>query len=195
MKKLIIIALGVICFSYIQAQVSFGIKGGLNLASQSVSGSGISLDEKLKPGIHFGVYSTIMFSEHLGLQPELLYSIQGTKFDAQDDASFNFNYVNVPILLRYDINKFINIHAGPQLGILTSAKSDDGTNEEDVKDYIKSADVAAAFGLGVDLPFGLNFSLRYNLGLLDVESEEDDFEIKNRNIQISVGYKLFGKKN
>jgi len=196
-KSIVLVLLCVSSFGFLRAQgVSGGIKGGLNLASQSLGGSGISLDTKAKAGVHLGVYATIMFSENVGLQPELLYSSQGTKFDLAglDDSSYKFNYINIPILLRYNFNSIVNLHAGPQFGILASAKTNVGDIEEDVKEFVKGSDLSAAFGLGVDLPAGLNFTVRYSLGLSDID-KEDDSEIKNNNIQISIGYRIFGKKD
>lgn len=197
MKKTLLVVFSMLLSTYgmLYAQgVSGGIKGGLNLASQSFDDPQFSVDSKAKAGLHLGVYATIMLSEKFGIQPEVLYSSQGTKFKDVDDASYKFNYINIPLLLRYNFNKMVNLHLGPQFGILASAKSEIGSTEEDIKDAVKGSDLSAAFGLGVDLPMGLNFSVRYSLGLSDID-EDSNAKAKNNNIQVSVGYRLFGKKD
>lgn len=196
MKKVVAVVLSMLFSSgFLYAQVSGGIKGGLNLASQRLESIAFSPSTKAKAGIHLGAYATIMFSEKIGLQPEVLYSSQGTKFSGStlSDVTVKFNYINIPLLLRYNFNKMVNLHLGPQFGVLASAKVDDGETDEDVKNFLKGSDLSAAFGVGVDLPMGLNFSVRYSLGLSDVDKESGE-ETKNNNIQLSVGYRLFGKK-
>ena len=91
-------------------------------------------------------------------------------------------------MLRYNVTPIFNLQAGPQLGLLMSATSD-GT---DIKSQLKSTDFGAAFGLGIDLPMGLNFAARYVVGLTDLQATSTAVTVKNQVIQLSVGYKLFG---
>ena len=85
--------------------------------------------------------------------------------------------------------ELINLHAGPEFGLLLSAEAED----LDVKDAYKDLDVGFAFGGGVDLPFGLNFTLRYILGVANIgETEGTDLKVRSRTLQLSAGFKLFG---
>lgn len=198
MKKVFLI--GMILFlaigSFAQG-LSGGIKAGLNLADQKYSFSGTTIDTKFKAGVHVGGFVTWMFTEHIGLQPEALFSMQGTTFDNDFiDGKTKFNYLNVPVLVRYNVNEMISLHAGPQIGFLLSAEaeSDDG-DSEDIKDEFKGTDFSGAFGLGVDLPMGLGFGARYILGFTKIAEEDVEApEVKNSAIQIYASYKLFGKK-
>jgi len=90
----------------------------------------------------------------------------------------------------------LNLQAGPQFGMLLSAEgetpdSNGGTTPVDA-DNFKNADLSAAFGLGWDMPFGLNVTARYVLGLNDINDISGATEAKNRMFQLSLGYKLFG---
>jgi len=178
--------------------ISGGLKAGVNFANQDISGDGISLDTKSKIGFHAGAFATIMFNEKMGLQPEILYSTQGSKIDIDGtDAQFNFDYVTVPILFRYNINEMFNLHAGPQLAFLTKAEIEQDGDTEDLKEeeVVKGTDFGGAIGAGVDLPMGVGFGARYIFAFGHVTEDTDAFpEIKNSNIQIFVSYKLFGKK-
>lgn len=197
MKKLVCtLAMISLVSAGIYAQgISGGLKGGLNLSNQDLEGF---VDTKMKIGFHVGAFATIMFTENMGLQPEILYSVQGSEIDEDGaDATFNVNYLTVPVLFRYNINEMIHLHAGPQIGFLMKAEVEADGDTEDFDDYFTGTDIAGAVGGGVDLPMGLGFGARYIFGLsnvLDYEDAADEYTWKNNNIQIFVSYKLFGKK-
>jgi hypothetical protein len=192
MKKITTIFMCLVFFGagvYAQG-ISVGVKGGLNLANQTYSGNGYTSSPSFRPTIHVGGYATLMFSEHLGLQPELLYSGQGAK---SGSAAYKFNYIAIPVLVRYNVNKLLSFHAGPQISLLASAKFDNGATTVDYKDRVKSSDVSAAAGVTVDLPIKLNFTFRFIKGLTDISESVSSVKTKNYTLQLSVGYKLFGK--
>jgi hypothetical protein len=193
MKKLqtILVLLSVLSVGSYAQGISGGAKLGLNLADQTYSGSGSYSSPGIRPDFHVGGYLTLMFTEHLGLQPELLYSGQGAK---SGSSKLKLNYVTVPILFRFNVNSVLSFHAGPQFGVLTSAKLKNGSNSVDYKDNYKSSDVGIAIGTTVDLPMKLNFTFRLIKGLSDINNVDNStVKVKNFNIQLSVGYKLFGK--
>ena len=170
--------------------ISGGLKLGLNLANQTMSSGSYTVSPSFRPTIHAGGYVTVMLGERFGVQPEVLYSGQGAKNGSYVNK---FNYITVPVLLRYNFTDLFSIHAGPQIGVLMSAKADLGSGEEDVKDQLKSTDIGIAAGLGIDLPMGLNFGFRFVKGMTNIIKEDDDVKYKNYALQLSVGYKLFGK--
>ncbi|HEY9008235.1 MAG TPA: porin family protein, partial [Ohtaekwangia sp.] len=150
--------------SYAQG-LSGGVKAGLNLANQTYSGNGYTTSPSFLPSLHAGVYLTAMLSEHIGVQPELLYSGQGAKSGSE---KLKLTYVTLPILFRYNVNSLLSFHAGPQFGVLLSAKDKVGSNSVDIKDEFKSSDVSFAAGVGIDLPMKLNFNARFIKGLSDI---------------------------
>ncbi len=161
------------------AQLKGGIKGGLNFASVDSD-----VDTDGKTGYHFGLYAQAGLAG-IFIQPEILFSAKG----AED---VDLSYVEVPILLRKNFAKVLNIHAGPQFGFLLDAEADTGSGTVDIKDDLKSMDLSAVVGAGVSLPGGLNGGLRYVLGLSDINDFDGAPESKNRTFQIYIGYKLFG---
>lgn len=191
MKKVFLSFVFVVVASAAFAQVSGGIRLGMNLANQNVEALGVSVSGDSKVGLLGGLYLTANLSDKFAVQPELLYSSMGTKTDDISDA---FGYIQVPILLRYNINENFNLHAGPQIGLLLSAKSDG----VDIKDEFKGTDFGASFGAGVD--FGkFNGGLRYYLGFSNISDIDTssipglgDISFKNTSFQIYLGYKLFG---
>ncbi len=181
MKKISILA--VCLFGFIvgaNAQVALGLKGGLNFANVDAAG-----DPDAKTGYHFGAFLEAGLGG-INLQPEILFSAKG----AED---FDLTYLEIPILLKKNFAKVLNIHFGPQFGILTSAESVDPVTggEQDVKDFLKSSDISAVVGAGVNLPAGLVGGARYVFGLSDIN---DGFgtEVKNKTFQVFVGWKFAG---
>lgn len=171
--------------------LSGGVKAGLNLANQTFKSSGYTVSPSMLPSFYAGAYVTFMFSEHLGLQPEVLLSGQGAK---SGDDKLKLTYINVPILIRYNVNSVLSFHVGPQIGVLASAKEKFNGGTEDVKDGYKSTDLGVAVGANVDIK-KLNFTFRFVKGLSNVAESDPDFgdvTIKNYMIQLGVGFTLFG---
>ena len=184
MKKILLLAvITVLGFANVNAQeIKFGAKGGLNFAT--ISGDNTK-DVDLVTSFNFGVLSEIPISDKFSFQPELMYSGQGYSFN---DNTIALSYLNVPLMGKYYVTKGLSVEAGPQIGFLLAAKNE----KTDVKDSFNTVDFGVNSGLGYKLDNGLNFGLRYNLGLTDINNVEG-YSGKNKNgvFQLSVGYFFF----
>ncbi|MEQ9404189.1 MAG: porin family protein [Cyclobacteriaceae bacterium] len=182
MKKTILtLSLSLIALiGFSQAKMEIGVKAGANFANTSLD------DSESITSLHGGAYALFKLSK-LGIQPELLFSKQGSEFSGGGEV--DLSYVNIPVMVKLYLAGGLNLQAGPQFGILTTAEDGDG---DDLKDQLKGSDVSAAIGAGFDAPFGLQVTARYVIGLSDINDfpgSTDDF--KNKTFQISVGYSLF----
>ncbi|WP_179020139.1 porin family protein [Winogradskyella forsetii] len=193
-KLLLLVAVATFGFSNLNAQgdIKFGVKAGANLATLN----GDLEDLKSKLSFHIGGVVEIPLTEKFSFQPELLYSSQGAELDeglgfggVSFNAKYKLDYVNVPLMAKYYVIDNLGVEFGPLVGFLVSAKFDDETDEEDIKDNFKSIDFGLAAGASYKLDFGLNFGLRYNLGLADINDVDgSDAKINNGVFQVSVGY-------
>lgn len=174
----------IIClfFSVVSAQdFDFGVKGGINVASIGggtyVGFGGLGS----KVSFHLGGVAVVPISEKFAVQPEVLYSSQGTKWSFVGGNNLKLDYVNLPILCKYFIIKGLSAEAGPVVGLLLS------TNAE--KEDYNSLDVAFGIGASYKLNNAIFFSLRYNKGLTDINKNEA-ITVSNQNnvFQISAGY-------
>jgi hypothetical protein len=166
-----------------QAQTSFGLKVGLNVAN--IGGDARNTDPRT--GVHAGFFATAPISERFAIQPELLYSQQGFK---TDDFTYTYHYLNIPLIFKGTISGGFHLQVGPQFGILLDAKRKRGNITEDLSDNLNKYDGALALGLGYDVS-RLQISARYNLGLSDVnDGNEKGATYPNNVFQISVGVKL-----
>ena len=170
--------------SSIQAQDSLrtrvGIKGGINFSTLYADNVD---DTKMLTGVNFGLFAKLPLSDHFAIQPELYYSMKGAEvkynnFFVDGTARFNFNYIEVPLLLVVNITDFVNVHAGPYAAYLISGKAKNESNanifdfEEslDTDDYNKF-DLGIAVGVGLDFK-AISLGLRYNHGTTTIGKEE-----------------------
>ncbi|WP_291118211.1 porin family protein [Flavobacterium sp. UBA6135] len=158
--------------------LKFGLKAGANFAS--LDGDGVSgLDTYTS--FHFGGLVEFKVLENLSIQPEVLYSSQGAKVNEENIKDINFNYITVPVLAKiYLISEKLSLEAGPQFSFLMNDNLNDQLES-------KSFDFAAVGGLGLQITDNVFVQGRYVLGLTDTTSNA---EIKNRVIQVSVGYRF-----
>ena len=191
MKK-IIIAIAVIAFSTVgaQAQTTFGLKAGMTSANLKITSGGESSTFTSKIGYYAGAFAELGISENFAVQPELVYAVLGaqSKFDSET-SKLHLNYVNIPLLAKYKSNGFFAV-AGPQIGILVSAKDSDG---ESGKEFYKSTDISGVIGAGYTTMGGFGFDARYQIGFGNiVKDTEGEGSVKNNAFYFGVHYK-FGK--
>ncbi len=198
MKKLlslavVLIGLGVAQKSLAQVQFALGIKGGPNFANLDTKSS-VGENYKNRTGFHAGAFALFKFTK-VGIQPELLFSKQGSNVQFNSgNGEANFDYINIPIILKLYTVAGINIQAGPQFGFLSGGQLKQTvqgtTTTQDAKDLYKKSDFGVALGLGWDLPFGLTLDARYNLGLSKINDDPSLEQTKNQVFQISAGFKI-----
>ena len=178
--------------SQVKAQgLDFGIKAGLNYANVS----GIE-NFNQRQGISAGLFAGARLGDKLGFQIDALYSQQGAEVDqsiSQVISEFNLDYISIPIVLKYYLTENVNIHAGPQLGILLNEETS-VFNQTISAVEANTADWLGTIGVGLDLPLGLRAEARYSFGLSRVNgsvSLPDFDDLSNSRTQmttLSIGY-------
>ncbi|MBP9197861.1 MAG: PorT family protein [Saprospiraceae bacterium] len=168
--------------------VNIGVKGGLNFYNIDTENSSLY---DTKTGIHFGLLGHIHLVRSMALQPELVYSSQGAKYNASGtNNKLNLGYINLPVMLQYMFDNGFRLEAGPQLGFLINAKSEGNPQSVDVKDNFKKIDFAVGLGAGYIKPStGLGFGLRYNAGLSNI-NENNSVNSTNNGFQLSLFYQF-----
>lgn len=169
--------------STVSAQnINIGTKIGLNSYTFD-NDSGQGFDSNL--GLHAGFLGHIHLNRQFGLQPEIVYSMQGA---ASGNTNLNLDYINIPVLLQYMFDNGFRIQAGPQIGLLVRAKAVDNSVTMDIKDDFKSIDTGLSFGASyIHTPTDFGIDLRYNLGLSDI-SESSSIKSNSRGFQIGIFY-------
>jgi hypothetical protein len=195
MKKLFLLTTAITIALIASAQVQFGIKAGLNLATTSVSPKQSGDSYSMIANFHGGVLVSLPLFENFSLQPEAQFSGQGAKYKSSGypDETLSLGYINIPVLFKYTSTSGIFAEIGPQIGFLISAKDKvSGGSSVDVKSSLKSTDFSGCLGIGYLSSINLGIDARYNLGFVNIIKDSGGSgSIKNGVIQIGVFY-LFG---
>lgn len=173
MKKILFVLVLMLSAGIIaNAQFKFGLKAAANFATTNGEG------DKMKIGFSGGVLGQVKFNEKWALQPELLFNMQGPKSSQyvsgyKVDAKYNLAYVAIPVMVQLYIVDGFFVEAGPQLGILVSAKlkasSGSASASVDVKDGFETIEGALNMGAGYELQnIPLGFFARSSVGLTSV---------------------------
>lgn len=171
--------------------VNIGIKAGANFYNIN-NDNGVEYDTKT--GFNAGLLGHIHLAPQLALQPEVVYSSQGAKYNTAGlETKLNLDYINVPVLLQYMFDNGFRLQAGPQVGFLVNSKSETNGSKSDI-DGLNAVDFGIGAGVGyVHPPSGFGVDARYNLGLSNIH-EDDAVKSYNRGFQVGVFY-LFKHKN
>jgi len=102
--------------------VSLGLKAGASLTD--FVGKDANFDSRF--GFHAGVFANIGFARLFAFQPELIYSQKGAHFLNNSDAGLRLHYVDVPLAFHVNTDGFF-FEAGPQVGFLVAARSENGS--------------------------------------------------------------------
>ena len=182
----------------------FGVKGGFNMSNLYGSGDDVD-DNNILYGFNAGVYATLPISDFVAIQPEILYSAQGSKSEGplniEGDiydvkATLKMNYINVPVMFKYQIADKFSLEAGPYVGFLTKAKLEFdieglGSGTEDMKDNVKSTDFGIGVGMNYEFSDVIFANARYQAGLTEIgDSEAGGNNIKNSVFQIGLGFRF-----
>jgi hypothetical protein len=185
--------------------VSLGVVTGFNFATLSIEDDeGQELDPRT--GVGIGAHGSLDLSPSFGVTLELLYSQKGTKVVEGDArATFLFNYLEFPVLARYQIPTtaagtvephiaggfVLSFEVGCRLkgesgGVAVTV----GCTEAEVE--TKSLDLGFMFLGGFDIlvgPGALMLDAAYNFGLTNINDVSGEGSLKNRVLYLRAGYK------
>lgn len=211
MKKFVVVMLmAVTCVIPSNAQVRFGLKGGLNLTSISLSESGMKDAFSNKSGFFIG--PTVRFRlpvVGLGMEAAALYDQREAEIKSTGDK-VNQKSIQVPINVRYDIGlsqlASLYFYAGPQFGF-NVGKTDnetwlDGSSWLSSNSYsdwsLKKSNVSGNVGLGLMFLNHLQVSVNYNFAITksgyvtysdkDTSYIVEESTLKNNAWQIALAY-------
>lgn len=201
-KKLLVILLTIFTLTLANAQkkINLGVKGGVNFSNMS---SDYFAESDNKTGFHVGLIAEIPIINKFSIQPEILYSEQGTNASVimlgggPMKFEYKLDYIQVPILAKLYVYKKLSIEIGPSFNFLTYDKK---IIREDLPDIIigdetfpqekyfdangNSFEFSGIIGISYKFMGGFFGNARYIHGM----SDAIDSEVKNNSFQIGIGY-------
>ena len=174
-----------------QAQIHFGVKGGLNLSKASFS----NVSENFKKDNFTGFFIGPMAEFNipivgLGVDASLLFAQRGIKVsEGNDDITVKQNGIDIPVNLKYTIG--LGSLAGIYLAAGPDFYFDFAVNKtiEGMRTDKKKAEVGINVGAGLKLLNHLQVGANYNIPLgntADIEGTNASY--KTKTWQVSVAY-------
>ncbi len=199
------------------ARPAFGLLGGVNF--QNLNGkdaSGATLDNDMIIGYHIGTNVQIPIAPEFYFQPGLIFSTKGAKtVIGSATRTYNLSYIELPLNFVYKGllgAGYVMVGFGPYVGygIMGKAKYEGGSlsYEDDIeftntvdagdpltKTYFRPLDVGGNVFAGYEMAGGLFFQLNTQLGMLNINPEDNrvpanELAIKNTGFGLSLGYRF-----
>lgn len=186
MKKTILAFLLLAGTTGFAQNITGGIKAGVNV-SNFTGGNFDAVEKKALVGFHGGGYLNFALGA-ISIQPEVLVSTAGAKFEDIDDK-VTLTYISVPVMVKFKAAGGFYIEAGPQVGF----KISEDTKDQTIDNFAKDLDLSVGAGLGWQSPAGLGIGARYMAGLSkvgDFDSGAIDPDFKNSVIQVGLFLQL-----
>jgi hypothetical protein len=204
----------------VNAQLRYGINAGLNHSTIKGQAAG-SLENlvdltngmittQAKNGLYLGGFVEMPLGGAISLQPGVYYSQKGytlkgnlapDKFDflgLNAKAELQSHYIDIPVLLKAEVAKGLQVYAGPQVSYLlkNNLKMDAGllgislvnTNMDVTKNFNK-ADFGIVGGASYTFDNGFSINAGYDHGLSRLD-KNSNLKSYNRTFKVGVGFRF-----
>lgn len=181
---------GLMSISKAQSPLSFGVKGGINVANFT----GTDADPDSRTAFTIGASLDISIPmAPIGVESGVYYSQKGAE---SGNSTLKVDYIEVPVLAKIGFGPpgpfSPHIVAGPYVGFNINAEVEDGGgNTVDMEEFVNEVDIGGMVGLGADFSLGLaklNAQVRYSMGFTSVFTDQFDDDEKNAVLSVVVGF-------
>lgn len=211
MKKLTLLlaALLAVLGTSAQKKWSFGPKAGINIADINLKIPGNDDVVGTKTGLLAGAFVEFRPIKWFAASVDVLYSSQGAKSTYEDDKhpdstqdyEYRLQYLNVPVMANIYLTQGLALKAGIQPGFQLGAefrhrKDKESWHEDDLKDDMKSVEIALPVGISYTMDCGLIIDVRYNIPLTSIATDITDHlgreskKMTNRVFALTLGWKF-----
>ncbi len=169
--------------------------------------TGGTVKSEVTLGYGIGGILAFNFSNHVGIQGELMYNSLSQKYKDQDlDRKINVRYFNIPLMLSLNTDKTapvnLNVVFGPQLGVNMgsniSSSSGNGSDTLQTVIALKKSDFGIAYGAGLEFALNEIHTIRFDLGFRGVyglmniskssSQNSDSYSVKKANVRTESLY-------
>jgi hypothetical protein len=209
-KNILLAGAAMLLSSAAVAQVSYGIKAGVNLNKTTYDEYSVEYSQKNYLSYFITGYAELGLGSKFALQPGVSLQGKGDKYtkDSETAATWDVMSVEVPVNLLYYIptgeSGSVFLGAGPYVGFNIAGKSKvesigaphfGPAGENDIKftgdnKTQNLIDAGANFLLGYKLANGFLINAEYGLGITDLNPNEKNDHFHNRTIRLGVGFQF-----
>jgi hypothetical protein len=179
---------------------SSGLRGSDGAENRSGLNLGFYFDIKTK-NPHWMVSTGVIVKGPMGAEGLPVYSLDDPNLDAAFEGgsvTTKLGYFYVPVTMKYTFKNRIFLKGGIQMGLINGAKdefSNSIAEDDDLTYTLKRNEDFALLdgglvgGIGYRLMkgYGMNLTLNYYYGLIDVEASDAGPDIYNRALYLNVG--------
>jgi hypothetical protein len=191
-KSILLVAIALLGFTTMQAQeyVMFGAKGGVNFTNMTSDGFD---DNNSRTGFHLGLLAEIPLSERFSVQPEVLYSTQGTEATmAGISRDYQLDYIQVPVIAKFYLIEGLALEVGPSFNFLVDEERTLASGESEASmdtDFGSGFEFGGALGASYNFRGGFFVAGRYTQGFTDAfdSNNWDGDAVNNNGFQLGVG--------
>ncbi|MDE3214609.1 MAG: PorT family protein [Bacteroidota bacterium] len=186
MKKLgLILATFLLLGSAYSQKIDFGLNGGLNISTLHINDQSTV---NSKAAINLGFFFRLNTGHDWAISPALNFSMEGAKvIDPGNNVVYRLNYLNIPVLLQYQITRGLRLEGGPQMGFLLGAKAKTGSIITPASE-INSTAFSLPFGVSYTGKNRIGFDARYNFGLSNLDNNTNGPIIQSNVFQLDLIY-------
>jgi hypothetical protein len=211
-KKMLLASAAVLISSVSMAQISYGVKAGLNLNKSTYDEKPFVYYQTYLPAYFLTGYAAIPVCKNFSVQPGVSLQSKGDQYvfdgDGMDGkATWNVMTVEIPVNVVYAIPTGsvgdILLGAGPYAGISVAGKQKiEGTvtgfgavGEKDMQFTGEQRDqnlidAGANFSLGYKLKSGFLVQAEYGLGISNLNPDENSNKTQNRTLRFGLGFQF-----
>jgi hypothetical protein len=215
MRRFFIFTLSLFAALGIYGQATgIGFKGGLSLTNNVTKNllSSTTSSTNYKPSYTLGLTYSSEINTGVLWKTELSYSNKGYKNGSRANGNltrYDYHYVTLPFLVDYYVLDNLFIEGGAYVGLLTSAKfvwnyknsntaTFDPTGSVSITESFHRPDLGIIIGFGYQFNDKLQFSVRYNMGLINISDPYYDDptatgitqRVMNRSTDLTFCYQL-----
>ena len=188
------------------AQMTIGVKGGMNLAGTSLTISDTKMSPGTRTAFHGGAVIGMVVSGGFSVEGQV--RLTGKGFEPGEagsgvEGNLDMDYVEFPVLATFTFPReprllAARVFAGPSVNLRASCNLEVGVDQTGFSDcdgdLSRTVDLGAVVGAGIKIGSGLGgfiLDVSYDFGLIDVTRSGDDGpdgSLYNRNLLVSPGF-------
>ena len=217
-RKIFFTIISILMINSLHAQVTYGIRSGVNYATWK--GDDIQIIEDLvdktkgyvetkgRTGLHIGGYVHIPITNGLAFEPGLSYSKKGYSlkgdfqipvlkyFNINARAQVQSHYIDIPLVMKANVYKGLQVYAGPQVSYLVRSTLNAKLGVFGITLFNRGIGITERFNK-VDMGLTGGIGYQFNNGLnvqagydygLSKLDKNDNYAANNRVVKVSVGF-------